>query len=56
VLYVNRALRSQEEWKQIKIQSLSSDLRQICKKSGGLRAGLYRGFLPGFVFEILNDT
>jgi hypothetical protein len=33
-----------------------SDFREISLKSGGLRAGLYRGFLPSFVIYTLFTT
>ena len=33
-----------------------SDFREIAYKSGGLRAGLYRGFLPVFVVNTIRDT
>ena len=33
-----------------------SDFREIARKSGGLRAGLYRGFLPNFLFHNFYNT
>ena len=33
-----------------------SDFREIAYRSGGLRAGLYRGFLPYFLIKIVGDT
>ncbi len=32
-----------------------ADFRDIAYKSGGLRAGLYRGFLPYIIHELLTE-
>ena len=33
-----------------------SDFREIARKSGGLRAGLYRGFLPSIVYDTFHNA
>ena len=40
----------------MKKQNMISDFREITNKSGGLRAGLYRGYLPCLVYHILCST
>ncbi len=56
VLYVNNVLRSHEEWNNMKDKSILRGFKEISNKSGGLRAGLYRGFLPYFVINMIRDT